>query len=166
MCRLLDQPEFPGVKENAKRMLPSMLMLFEGLKRAYEAQAEAEASDDSGEEDSDSEDEDGPGAAELESDEDDIDEEGQVYLEGLQNKINSSVQSIGDGTMKVRRLFTFSLQFGNNGWPNDYCTLLTLKWASIGSQSVSASTVFLARKLIQNEHLGLRFHRVRVRRRL
>ena len=101
MCRLLDQPEFPGVKENAKRMLPSMLMLFEGLKRAYEAQAEAEASDDSGEEDSDSEDEDGPGAAELESDEDDIDEEGQVYLEGLQNKINSSVQSIGDGTMKV-----------------------------------------------------------------
>ena len=105
MCRLMEMPNVPGVTENANRFLPSMLLLFEGLKRAYEAQAEAEDSDDSGEEDSDDDDDDdGRTAAELESDEDDIDEEGQMYLEGLQNKINSSVQSIGDGQMKVRNV--------------------------------------------------------------
>ena len=35
-----------GIEEFAPRILPSLILLFDGLKRAYEAQKDAEDSDD------------------------------------------------------------------------------------------------------------------------
>jgi len=59
-------------------------MLFDGLKRAYEAAKDDEDSDD----DSDEDDEDDADGQILSSDEDEIDEESAVYLESLQDKLN------------------------------------------------------------------------------
>ena len=36
----------PGIDEYAPRILPSLILLFDGLKRAYEAQKDADDSDD------------------------------------------------------------------------------------------------------------------------
>ena len=36
----------PGMDEYAPRLLPSLILLFDGLKRAYEAQKDADDSDD------------------------------------------------------------------------------------------------------------------------
>ena len=63
-------------------------MLFDGLKRAYEQQKEDEDCDDSDDEEED-DDEDADQNI-LSSDEDEIDEEGAMYLESLQEKINKS----------------------------------------------------------------------------
>ena len=35
-----------GIEEFAPRILPSLILLFDGLKRAYEAQKDADDSDD------------------------------------------------------------------------------------------------------------------------
>ena len=62
-------------------MIPSLLTLFSGLKRAYAARAAAENSDDDSDEESDDDDLE---VEELGSDEDDIDDDGVQYLEKLQ----------------------------------------------------------------------------------
>ena len=61
------------------KIMPSFLMLFDGLRRAYtyRATAEDEDSDDENGAESDAEE------AVLSSDEDDLDDEGQVYLDQL-----------------------------------------------------------------------------------
>lgn len=80
MCMLLSLPNRPPVViELANQFLPSLLLLFKGLKRAYECRANAEE-EDSDEEDDDSDFEED----ELESDEDEIDEDGAEYLERLE----------------------------------------------------------------------------------
>ena len=81
MCTLITAaPSYPGlVEECAQQILPSLLLLFDGLKRAYAAKAAEE------EENGDEEDEDDEDCEEvLSSDEDDIDHDGQDYLERLQ----------------------------------------------------------------------------------
>ncbi len=60
-------------------------MLFDGLKRAYEAAKEDEDSDDDSDEEDDDEDAD---QNILSSSEDEIDEDSAVYLESLQDKLN------------------------------------------------------------------------------
>lgn len=88
LCTLIslgqDMPQ--AVTECAPMIVPSLILLFNGLKRAYahRAQAEEEDSDEEDEEDEDLD------QAVLESDEDDIDEEGQEYLERLQEKATDS----------------------------------------------------------------------------
>lgn len=72
------------IGEYAPKIFPSLIMLFDGLKRAYEAAKDDEDSD----EDSDEEDEEDADGNILSSDEDEIDEEGAVYLESLQDKLN------------------------------------------------------------------------------
>ncbi|XP_071505004.1 LOW QUALITY PROTEIN: importin-7-like [Diadema antillarum] len=81
LCMLLSLPNRPPVvHECANRFLPALLLLFQGLKRAYECRANMEEEDsDEGEDDSDFEEE------ELESDEDEIDEDGAEYLERLES---------------------------------------------------------------------------------
>lgn len=81
MCTLITAaPSYPGlVEECAQQIVPSLLLLFDGLKRAYAAKAaeeEANRNDDDEEEDD--------GEEVLSSDEDDIDQDGQDYLERLQ----------------------------------------------------------------------------------
>ena len=96
LCQLIvDLPNIPDTDEYAPKIFPSLVMLFDGLKRAYEAAKEDDDSDDSDEE---SDDEDADNNI-LESDEDEIDEESAVYLESLQDKLNKSC----NGNLSVRQ---------------------------------------------------------------
>ncbi|CAH2035753.1 unnamed protein product, partial [Iphiclides podalirius] len=78
ICTLLEMgPQRPNLDEVVPKILPSCLVLFDGLKRAYEAKAE-------GDEDTSSEEDDGEDDEEvLSSDEDDIEEMNNEYLENL-----------------------------------------------------------------------------------
>merc|ERR1712020_681764 len=82
LCQIMTMPTLPGIEEFAPRILPSLILLFDGLKRAYEAQKDADDSDDS---ESDTDDYDGGEADVLDSDEDEIDEAGNQYLETLES---------------------------------------------------------------------------------
>lgn len=85
LCQLMTMPgTLPDLEMYAPKIFPSLIMLFDGLKRAYEAAKDEEDSDS--DEDSD-EDEDADQNI-LNSDEDEIDEESAVYLETLQDKLN------------------------------------------------------------------------------
>ena len=78
----------PGlVEECAQQIVPSLLLLFDGLKRAYAAKALEDGEDD----DDDEGDEDDDSCEEvLSSDEDDIDQEGQDYIERLQQRVSKA----------------------------------------------------------------------------
>ncbi|KAL0280330.1 UNVERIFIED_CONTAM: hypothetical protein PYX00_001656 [Menopon gallinae] len=84
LCQLISMsPNRPPIlNELAGRIIPSLILLFEGLKRAYVAKAQEsdeEESEDESEGDQDV----------LSSDEDDIDETGAEYLESLQSSIRA-----------------------------------------------------------------------------
>lgn len=70
-----------SLTEMAPQVVPSLLVLFDGLKRAYAYRAQEDEETD--EEEDDDEEYDGDG---LESDEDEIDDEGQEYLARLARK--------------------------------------------------------------------------------
>lgn len=93
LCQLMTMPQLPGLGELAPRILPSLILLFDGLKHAYEAQKESDDSDDSSDDEDD--DEDGGEGDLLESDEDEIDEDSATYLESLGDKIKKSVNGTG-----------------------------------------------------------------------
>lgn len=58
ICTLLEMgPQRPNIEEVVPKLLPSCLVLFDGLKRAYEARAEGD--DDDSSDDDDDEDDDG-----------------------------------------------------------------------------------------------------------
>ncbi|XP_022089193.1 importin-7-like [Acanthaster planci] len=80
ICTLLSLPNLPPVvMECSQQFIPALLLLFRGLKRAYESRVLVE------EEESDEEDDDSDYEEQvLDSDEDDIDEEGAEYLEHLE----------------------------------------------------------------------------------
>ncbi|XP_050360804.1 importin-7 [Nymphalis io] len=91
ICTLLEMgPQRPNLDEILPKILPSCLVLFDGLKRAYEARAEAD-DDTSSEEDDGDEDEEV-----LSSDDDDIDQMNNEYLENLARQAtkNSAQQGI------------------------------------------------------------------------
>lgn len=79
LCTLLSLGDGkpPVLNELAPKILPSLMLVFDGLKRAYQARAQ-----DDEEEESEDEDEDCEGEA-LSSDEDEIDEYGESYLKNL-----------------------------------------------------------------------------------
>ncbi|XP_049885222.1 importin-7 isoform X1 [Pectinophora gossypiella] len=78
ICTLLEMgPQRPTLDEVLPKLLPSCLVLFDGLKRAYKSQAEADE-DSSEEEEEEDEDEEV-----LSSDEDDLEEMSNEYLENL-----------------------------------------------------------------------------------
>jgi len=88
LCQLITMRDrIPELEEYAPKIFPSLIMLFEGLKRAYEQAKEDEECDDS---DEDEDDEDDADQNILSSDEDEIDEESAMYLESLQDKLNKS----------------------------------------------------------------------------
>lgn len=82
LCTLISMgPARPAaVNECAQQILPSLILLFDGLKRAYAAKIADMDEEEAGEEDSELDEE------VLSSDEDEIDEAGQQYLESLQAK--------------------------------------------------------------------------------
>ncbi|XP_044732158.1 importin-7 isoform X2 [Chrysoperla carnea] len=85
LCRLLALPveQRPAaLADLAPKILPSLVLLFDGLQRAYAARAR-ELDEESSDEDDDDEYEDV-----LSSDEDELDERSQEYLERLSDKIN------------------------------------------------------------------------------
>lgn len=71
----------PVLNELAEKVLPSLMMVFDGLKRAYHARAQE---DEESDEEDDDDDEDCDNEA-LSSDEDEVDELGTSYLENVQN---------------------------------------------------------------------------------
>ena len=87
LCRLitlLPQNQTTPWQEHVPQIMPSLIMLFKGLKGAYEARKEAEEDEDSSDEEEDSDLDD---VEALDSDEDEIDEDSAMYLESLQQKL-------------------------------------------------------------------------------
>lgn len=84
LVQLLQMPSHPAVVQHSQQIIPALLLLFDGLKRAYAARNEEE--DSEGEES----DEEGVDSELLDSDEDEIDDEGQAYLESLEEKVNQA----------------------------------------------------------------------------
>jgi hypothetical protein len=76
-----------AVNECASLIVPSLILLFDGLKRAYAYKAQSEDSDSEDEEDDDEEED---IDIVLASDEDDIDDTAPDYLERLQEKVVSA----------------------------------------------------------------------------
>ncbi|CAG5081080.1 Similar to Ipo7: Importin-7 (Mus musculus) [Cotesia congregata] len=91
LCTLISMgPNRPqAVNECAQQIIPSLILLFDGLKRAYAAKV---AEDD--DEDGDTEDSEGDEEV-LSSDEDEIDDASQEYLEKLQDKVTRSAGQHG-----------------------------------------------------------------------
>ncbi|XP_024936416.1 importin-7 isoform X2 [Cephus cinctus] len=71
----------PAVNECAQQIIPSLILLFDGLKRAYAAKVIDGDDEENDDEESDLDEE------VLSSDEDEIDDAGQEYLEKLQEKV-------------------------------------------------------------------------------
>ncbi|XP_073956542.1 importin-7 msk [Choristoneura fumiferana] len=91
ICTLLEMgPARPSLDAVLPNILPSCLVLFEGLRRAYEARAEADE-DTSSEEEDDDEDEEV-----LSSDEDDVEDMNNEYLSNLARMAvkNSAAQGV------------------------------------------------------------------------
>ncbi|XP_034942293.1 importin-7 [Chelonus insularis] len=86
LCTLISMgPARPqAVNECAEQIIPSLILLFDGLKRAYAAKVAEDEEDQEDEEESDIEEE------VLSSDEDEIDDASQEYLEKLQEKVTRS----------------------------------------------------------------------------
>lgn len=78
------------VGELASQILPSLMLIFDGLKRAYETRAQ----EDCEEEESECDDDDCEGEA-LSSDEDEIDEFSPTYLENVQNFATKKATDMG-----------------------------------------------------------------------
>lgn len=76
----------PALQESHKEIMPALVLLFQGLKRAYAAKASEE---EDGEDEEDEDDEDYEHEV-LESDEDEIDDVGDEYLEKLEEKVSKS----------------------------------------------------------------------------
>ncbi|XP_023343856.1 importin-7 isoform X3 [Eurytemora carolleeae] len=91
LCHLLQMPDKPAIAATAQQLVPSIILLFDGLKRAYAARNE----DDSDDEDDDEDGEDGVDNELLDSDEDELDDDGQVYLESLQEKVKKAGSAEG-----------------------------------------------------------------------
>merc|ERR1719192_6935 len=72
LVHLPQMPDNAAVAEQSQQLLPSALLLFDGLKRAYAARD-----------------------AEEDSEDDEIDDEGQAYLESLQEKVNKGAAGSG-----------------------------------------------------------------------
>jgi len=90
LCRLISGGSgHPAWQEYVPQIMPSLIMLFRGLKTAYEVRKEAEGEEEeSSDEDDDGDDSDLEDGEALDTDEDDIDEDSAMYLESLQEKIN------------------------------------------------------------------------------
>merc|ERR1711892_872095 len=83
LVHLMQMPDNQSVAGHAQQLVPSALLLFDGLKRAYAARNDDESSEE------------GDSDELLDSDEDEIDDEGQAYLESLQEKVTKSSAGAG-----------------------------------------------------------------------
>ncbi|XP_023028647.1 importin-7 msk [Leptinotarsa decemlineata] len=90
LCTLISMPTKPSaLLEVAPKVVPSLILLFDGLKRAYAAKA-LEAAEEEESDTSEGEIEDP-----LSSDEDEIDDQGQEYLENLSKRVTSGAAAHG-----------------------------------------------------------------------
>ncbi|XP_077868643.1 importin-7 isoform X2 [Saccoglossus kowalevskii] len=96
LCTLMSLPGRPDtVSVLASQFLPSLLLIFKGLNRAYESKAQAEV--DSEDEDIDDDDDDEDFEEVLESDEDEVDEDSQQYLDMLAKRAG---ENLGDDDLE------------------------------------------------------------------
>lgn len=80
----------PALAQYANQVVPTLILLFDGLKRAYAAKAAEDAEEEETEEQEESCEEEV-----LSSDEDEIDEQGQMYLEKLQDTTMKKANAAG-----------------------------------------------------------------------
>lgn len=93
LCTLITMPTKPAALiEMAPKVVPSLILLFEGLKRAYAAKA-LEAAEEEETDESDGGDDLGAAGDLLSSDEDEIDDQGQDYLEALSRRAVNQTQN-------------------------------------------------------------------------
>jgi len=101
LCRLIALVPGSGNQtpwqEYVPQIMPSLIMLFRGLKTAYEVRKEAEGEEDETSDEEDGDDSDLEDVEALDTDEDDIDEDSAMYLESLQEKISKQT----NGTVTV-----------------------------------------------------------------
>lgn len=99
LCTLLSLGDAkpPVLNELAPKILPSLMLVFDGLKRAYQARAQDGEEEESEDEDEDCEDE------ALSSGEDDIDEYGDAYLPSLKDATERKCAELGiEMTAEIR----------------------------------------------------------------
>ncbi|CAK8692133.1 unnamed protein product [Clavelina lepadiformis] len=112
LCTLLDLPSRPScVNELSPQIIPSFILLFQGLVRAYKVRGEDSNSDSSDSSDDEEEEEDGAFEhEELASDEDEIDEESAEYLEMLQKKAGEGDDDEDEDGETLLEAFSTSLE--------------------------------------------------------
>ncbi|CAH3158817.1 unnamed protein product [Porites lobata] len=108
-CALMDLPKEirpHSLLQCSGQILPALLVLFAGLKRAYESQAndDEEEDDDEGESDED----------ELASDEDEINEDDVQYIEGLAQKAADHLDDEEDIEDEETALANFTTSIDND----------------------------------------------------
>lgn len=108
-CALMDLPKEirpHSLLQCSAQILPALLVLFAGLKRAYESQAndDEEEDDDEGESDED----------ELASDEDEINEDDVQYIEGLAQKAADHLDDEEDIEDEETALANFTTSIDND----------------------------------------------------
>ncbi|XP_012286737.1 importin-7 [Orussus abietinus] len=108
LCTLISMgPSRPAaVNECAQQVIPSLILLFDGLKRAYAAKVSESDDDDSDDEESDFDEK------VLSTDEDEIDDASQEYLEKLQEKATKASAQHGF-------ILTASIQDGHGDHRSD-----------------------------------------------
>jgi len=121
MCTLITMGDAkPQVlSEVSGEIIPALILIFDGLKRAYEARAEAEEEEETDEEDEGDDDEEG-----LSSDEDEVEEMGPSYFDRVAELAKKKGQEGGfeiSAIVKVRNLLcslcTFELNSCfHSGW--------------------------------------------------
>ncbi|XP_074661019.1 importin-7-like [Tubulanus polymorphus] len=118
LCALMSTNNRPqAVNDISAKILPSALMLFSGLKKAYESRANEDDSDDDDDEEEDDEFVDG----DLESDEDEIDEASAEYLEKLQKSANNddSDDDFSDDGIEETALESYQTPLDDDNCPVD-----------------------------------------------
>ncbi|XP_026473406.1 importin-7 [Ctenocephalides felis] len=92
ICTLISLGDLrpPALAQYANQVVPTLILLFDGLKRAYAAKAAEDAEEEETEEQEESCEEEV-----LSSDEDEIDEQGQMYLEKLQDTTMKKANAAG-----------------------------------------------------------------------
>lgn len=119
LCTLISMnPGRPDVlNECSGQIIPSLILLFDGLKRAYVAKAQEQAEEEESEEEDDDIEE------VLSSDEDEIDEQGREYLEKLSRHAQKSGQNAGFQVNEIINDLDDESESDDDYEPNEETTL-------------------------------------------
>lgn len=117
-CTVLDAPQHPAIlTEVATDILPSLIMLLQGLTRAYKSRGDDNSSDNSSSDEEDGDSDFDP--EELASSEDEVDEESAEYLEMLEKHADDDDESVDLEGETALEIYTSSFDEDDNA--SEYC---------------------------------------------